>query len=153
ILYEAFASRQSPALPELPVSYADFSAWHREWLRGPELERQKQYWLAALEGAPQTLALPTDKPRPPHMSHGGDTVWLTFSRAELDLVVGLARACQTTPFTVMLSAFQALLHRYAGQDDLLVGMPVRGRSWPEVQDVIGFFVNTVVLRSRVDEAT
>jgi amino acid adenylation domain-containing protein len=135
-------------LPELPVRYADFAAWQRRWLEGPEPAARIAWWKERLQGAP-VLELPTDRPRPTVRRGRGALEPLALSA---DLVVPLrelARGAGATLYMALLAAFQVLLHRLSGQEDLVVGSPVSGRDRPEVRDLIGFFVNTVALRGQV----
>ncbi|HSP79762.1 MAG TPA: condensation domain-containing protein, partial [Myxococcaceae bacterium] len=148
-LYHAFASGQRPRLEPLPVQYADYAAWQRQWLRGEALEVQLAYWRQRLEGAPAALELPTDRPRPPVQTYRGDNVPVRLPR---ELSESLQRLCQqegVTPFMVLLAAWQALLSRYSGQEDVCVGSPIAGRTQAETEGLIGFFVNTLVLRAQV----
>jgi amino acid adenylation domain-containing protein len=149
-LYDAFVHGVAPVLPELPVTYGDFAAWHREWMQGPELERQLAYWRGTLRGALAPLDLPADRPRPATMSGAGDTIWIEIGAARLAALAAVGERAGATLFMTMLAAFQAFLHRYTGQRDFNVGTPVRGRSWAEVERIMGFFVNALVLRARVD---
>jgi amino acid adenylation domain-containing protein len=149
-LYEAYTHGEPEALPELKVTYGDFAAWHREWMQGAELERQLAYWKERLRGGIAPLDLPSDRPRPPIMSGGGDTIWIEIGEARLLALAAVAQKAGATLFMTLLAAFQAFLHRYTGQTDFNVGTPVRGRSWPEVERIMGFFVNALVLRARVD---
>ena len=148
-LYDAFHRGLPSPLAELPVSYADFSTWHREWLQGEELERQSAYWRNQLAGELGVLELPTDHPRPPQFNYRGATEPFVLTKAEIDAITALGRSQGATLYMVLLSAFKTLLFRYTGQQDILVGTPVRGRMMPEVEDVIGFFVNALVLRTEV----
>jgi amino acid adenylation domain-containing protein len=151
-LYEAYTQGEPGALPELPVTYGDFAAWHREWMQGAELERQLAYWLDLLRGGIAPLDLPSDRPRPPSMSGGGDTIWIEIGEARMAALGVVAQKAGATLFMTLLAAFQAFLYRYTGQTDFNVGTPVRGRSWPEVERIMGFFVNALVLRAKVDPA-
>ena len=148
-LYTAFQEGRPPALPPMPVQYADFSVWQRRWLQGDALEAQLSWWREQLSGAPPYLELPTDKPRPVTLSHQGAAVPVRLPRSLSDGVTALAQAEGATPFMVLLAAFQLLLSRYAGQDDVVVGSPIAGRRYQETEGLIGFFVNTLVLRSQV----
>ncbi|WNG36167.1 amino acid adenylation domain-containing protein [Archangium violaceum] len=148
-LYAAFASGRQPALPPLPMQYADFALWQRSWLQGEVLDTQLRYWKQQLSGAPAHLELPTDKPRPSNQTYRG-------AQHSFLLPPSLSQALATTsarygvsPFMTLLAAFQVLLHRYSGQDDLSVGSPIAGRRNTELEGLIGFFVNTLVLRSRI----
>ncbi|MDT0527968.1 amino acid adenylation domain-containing protein [Micromonospora sp. DSM 115977] len=146
-LYGAFVAGRPDPLPPLPVQYADFAAWQREnWLSGPHVDAQVGYWRERLSGL-GPLDLPTDRPRPAHWQAAGDG--LTFT-VPADLATALTRLGAdrgATPFMVFLAAFQLLLGRYAGQTDVAVGVSVAGRHEVELEDLIGLFVNTVVLRA------
>ncbi|HLM54814.1 MAG TPA: amino acid adenylation domain-containing protein [Pyrinomonadaceae bacterium] len=146
-LYHAFnAGRPSP-LAELPIQYADFAVWQREWLRGEVVQRQLRYWKEKLGDLPPALRLPTDHPRPSALTHRGGALCLPLSGR---LTEGLTRLCRregVTLFMALLAAFDVLLYRYTGQTDLSVGTPISGRSRPEAEGLIGLFVNTIVLRA------
>ncbi|GAA3960954.1 hypothetical protein GCM10023085_49310 [Actinomadura viridis] len=138
-----------PELEDLPVQYADFAAWQREWLSGEVLERQIDYWRDRLEGAPPALELPADRPRPPLPSFRGGVVDFVIPP---DVVEGLRRLAQergATLFMVMLAAYQALLARYTRSTDIVVAAPAAGRPRLELEKLIGFFVNTLPLRTDV----
>ncbi|MEV1177335.1 condensation domain-containing protein, partial [Nonomuraea sp. NPDC049784] len=146
VLYEAFRAGAPSPLAPLPVQYADFAVWQREWLQGEVLEGQLGYWRERLEGAP-VLELPTDRPRPAVRSSTGDSV--SF-RVPAETVAGLRAATRqsgATMFMTLLSAFSVLLGKYAGQDDVVVGTPIANRNRAEIEDLIGYFVNTLVLRT------
>ncbi|RKI64731.1 amino acid adenylation domain-containing protein [Corallococcus sp. AB049A] len=149
VIYSALTRGQEPKLPALPIQYADFTEWHRDWLQGEELERQARYWKGKLSGNLPALELPTDKPRPAQMSLQGGTEPFVLTGAEVDALTKLGRESNATLYMVLLTAFKTLLHRYSGQEDLVVGTPIRGRSHPEVEDLLGFFVNTLVLRTQL----
>ncbi|RKG75011.1 non-ribosomal peptide synthetase, partial [Corallococcus exercitus] len=149
-LYEAFRQGQPSPLAPLPVQYPDFAVWQRGWLQGEVLDAQLAWWTQQLAGAPQALALPTDKPRPPQRSARGAAFPVRLSQPVSEAVEALAQAEGATPFMVLLAAFQTLLHRYSGQEDLLVGTSIAGRRHAETEGLIGFFVNTLVLRARFD---
>ncbi|MFP5286522.1 MAG: amino acid adenylation domain-containing protein, partial [Thermoanaerobaculia bacterium] len=146
-LYEAFSQGRSVQLGELPLQYADFAVWQREWLRGEVLERQLGWWRDHLAGAPAVLELPADRPRPPVRSGRGGSVPVALPEALRDGVQALARRHGATPFMALLAAFQALLGRLAQRDDVPVGTPIAGRNRAEIEGLIGFFVNTLVLRA------
>ncbi|HEY9420021.1 MAG TPA: amino acid adenylation domain-containing protein, partial [Thermoanaerobaculia bacterium] len=130
----------------LPIQYADYAVWQRSWLESGVLESQLAYWRERLRGAPQALDLPTDRPRSPVQGfRGGERAALLPGGLARDLQA-LGRRQGATPFMVLLAGFQALLQRYSGQDDVLVGSPVAGRGRSELEPMIGFFVNTLVLR-------
>jgi hypothetical protein len=149
-LYGAFSRGEplsQPALPELPIQYADFAAWQRGWLQGETMDRLLGYWRRELAGELPVLRLPGTRPATATMRSARQTVELGM---ELSAAVqALARSRGTTVFAVLLAAFQAQLHRLSGQDDILVGTPVAGRTRPEVEKLIGYFVNTLVMRGRL----
>ncbi|HEV7518440.1 MAG TPA: amino acid adenylation domain-containing protein, partial [Thermoanaerobaculia bacterium] len=138
-----------PMLAPLPIQYADFAVWQRGWLAGPELERQLGWWRQRLAGAPTLLELPTDRPRPPVLSPSGGAVPVTLPRETAAGLAALARAAEATPFMLLLAGFSALLARYTRQEDLLVGAPVANRTHREIEGLIGFFVNTLALRTEL----
>ncbi|HEU0055102.1 MAG TPA: amino acid adenylation domain-containing protein, partial [Longimicrobium sp.] len=146
-LYAAFARGEGDPLAPLPVQYADYAVWQRERLAGEVLDRQLAYWKERLAGAPALLELPTDRPRPPVQSHRGGRERLDLSRGLLDRLQALGRGEGATLYMVMLSAFQVLLGKYAGSEDVVVGSPIAGRTRREVEELIGFFANTLVLRT------
>jgi acyl carrier protein len=145
-LYAAAVSGREPALPELPIQYADFAKWQREWLRGEVLESQLAYWKERLAGEPRLLELPTDHPRPTARNFAGATARRRFSPALRASLESLSRREGASLFMTLLAAFQVLLGRLTGQEDVLVGTPVAGRSRTETENLIGCFVNTLVMR-------
>ncbi len=145
-LYQAYAAGLEPSLPPLPVQYADFAAWQREHLAGEELDRQLGYWKARLAGAPEVLELPTDRPRPAVQSFRGAYQSFELSEALTAELQALGVSESATLFMTLLAAFQTLMSRYSGQQDLCVGTPIAGRNRVEIEPLIGFFVNTLVLR-------
>ncbi len=145
--YDALVSGESPQLTPLPVQYADYTVWQRKWLDGPELDRQLDFWRAALAGAPADTLLPTDHPRPVRQTYHGNRHTRVLS-ADLAVALNtLARENSCTLFMVLLAAFNVLLSRYTGQDDICVGSPIAGRRRSELEGLVGLFVNTLVLRS------
>jgi amino acid adenylation domain-containing protein len=146
-LYEAFREGRESPLAELPVQYADFAVWQREQLRGDALERQLGYWKERLGGAPALLELPTDHPRPAVQSFRGASERIELPGELLKRLRGLGRREGATLYMVLLGAFQLLLSRYSGSEDVVVGSPIAGRTRREVEELIGFFVNTLVLRT------
>jgi amino acid adenylation domain-containing protein len=146
-LYAAFARGDADPLPELPVQYADYAVWQREQLQGEMLDRQVGYWKERMAGAPALLELPADRPRPPVQSHRGAREVFGLPRGLLDRLQALGRSEGATLYMVMLSAFQLLLSKYSGSEDIVVGSPIAGRTRREVEELIGFFANTLVLRT------
>ncbi|MBZ4423385.1 condensation domain-containing protein, partial [Myxococcus sp. RHSTA-1-4] len=142
-LYASQATGQDSHLPALPIQYADFAAWQRAWLRGEALERQLGYWRQQLSGAAPVLELPTDKPRPAVQSHRGAWQPVLLSKPLTEALLALCRREGLTPFMALLAAWQVLLARYSGQDDVSVGSPIAGRTRQETEGLIGFFVNTL----------
>ena len=146
---ELSALYEGRRLPPLPAQYADFAAWQRDRLSGDVLEDQLDYWRKRLAGLAPVLELPTDRPRPAVRSGRGGTVSFDLDAGVLDALRALGRTQDATPFMTLAAAFQALLSRYSGSDDVAVGTPVAGRSHPDAERLIGFFVNTLVLRTDV----
>lgn len=146
-LYRAYRRGEDPDTQYLSIHYTDFAEWHNDWLSSDDVAGQVAYWQKQLSGDLAPLELPTDRPRSRILGDAGATEWVDISREEADALTALGRREGVTLFNVLLAAFQTLLHRYSGQAEFLVGTPVRGRSQPEVEDVVGFFVNTVVLRA------
>jgi amino acid adenylation domain-containing protein len=146
-LYNAYIAGQLSPLAELPVQYADYAVWQREWLQGETLQAQLDYWKAQLAGAPPLLELPTDRPRPHAQTYGGghQAIHLPVSLARQ--LEALGRREGATLFMVLLAAFDTLFYRYTGQSDVVVGSPIAGRTRQEIEGLIGFFVNTLVLRA------
>ncbi|HSK05835.1 MAG TPA: condensation domain-containing protein, partial [Kofleriaceae bacterium] len=145
-LYAAYAAGRASPLAELPIQYADFADWQRRWLTGPVIDEQLAYWRAALAGPPAPLELPTDRPRPAVQRHRGATLAFALPPALSAQVTAAARREGATTFMAVLTAFAALLARYAGQDDVVVGSPVANRGARELEGLIGCFVNTLALR-------
>ncbi|HEX8988367.1 MAG TPA: amino acid adenylation domain-containing protein [Rhodocyclaceae bacterium] len=150
-LYDSFGSGRPADLPELPLQYLDFAHWQREQMQAEALARQAAWWEAELDGAPQTLELPADKRRPPLQSFRGACEAFALPRRLRERVRELGKQEKATLFMVLEAGFAALLQRYTGQEDLLVGTPISGRSWTETEGLVGAFLNTVVLRSRFAE--
>lgn len=149
MFYEAFVSGQVPSLSELPIQYSDFAVWQRQWMQGPVLRAQLEWWKQQLTGAPDLLELPTDRPRPAVQSFRGHCRWRSFSRSLSEALGALSNREGTTLFMTLLAAFQTLLHRFTGQADLLIGTPTAGRGRSETEGLIGLFVNMLVLRSKL----
>ncbi len=147
--YAGALEGRRPELPALPVQYADFAAWQRSRLSGEALEAEAAWWRGHLAGAPAVLALPTDRPRPAMPSPGGATWRFALGRERTAALEAFARRHGATPFMVLFAAFAALLGRLTGERDLVIGTPTAGRVRHEVEDLIGFFVNTLPLRLRL----
>ncbi|WP_223635810.1 non-ribosomal peptide synthetase [Corallococcus sp. EGB] len=145
-LYSAFTRNEPPKLPELTAQYADFAHWQRQTLTGDFLAAERAWWKERLTGAPPALELPTDRPRPPRQTSRGAVYRLPMPRALATGIRELSRKAAVTPYMTLLAAFQVLLSRYSGQEDLVVGTPVAGRGRREVERLIGFFANTLALR-------
>ena len=146
-LYQAFSSGSPSPLPELPIQYADFAYWQREWLQGTVLQRQLDYWKQQLDGSPPLLELPEDHLRPAVQSFRGAHQSLLLPKAVGSAMKALSRQEGTTLFMTLLAAFKVLLNCYTRQDDLVVGTPVANRNRLEIEGLIGFFVNALVLRT------
>ncbi|HET9894917.1 MAG TPA: amino acid adenylation domain-containing protein [Streptosporangiaceae bacterium] len=141
----AAAEDRSGAGQPLPIRYQDYALWQRDWLRGATLDRLTSYWKERLSGAP-VFELPADRPRPPQVTYAGALAGAEFAPDLGAAVAEVARAFGVTPYTAFVAAFMALLHRYTGSDDVIIGSPSTGRSHPELQPMIGFFVTMLVLR-------
>jgi amino acid adenylation domain-containing protein len=146
-LYAAYCQGQRAILPELPVQYADYAVWQRQWLEGEVLQDQLRYWSERLSGAPPQLHLPTDRPRPAKASFAGALLKFELPAILCGALDEFGRREGATPFMVLLAAYQVLLSRYSGQQDLIVGSGVAGRTHAQTEGLIGFFVNTLVLRT------
>jgi amino acid adenylation domain-containing protein len=145
-LYSAFAESQPSPLPGLAIQYADYASWQREWLRGEILERQVAYWRERLAGAP-LLDLPTDRPRQPGQARRGARQEVALPRALSPAVAALCRSQGMTTFMALLAAFKVLLFQSTGQSDMVVGINVANRNYAETAELIGFFINQLVLRT------
>jgi amino acid adenylation domain-containing protein/non-ribosomal peptide synthase protein (TIGR01720 family) len=146
-LYRAHSSGQPSPLRELPIQYADYAHWQREWLQGERLENQLAYWKQQLSGSPPVLELPTDRPRPAVQTSHGATLSFALERELSEELKALSRREGVTLFMTLLAAFQTLLYRYSGQKEICVGTPIAGRNCAELEELIGLFVNTLVLRA------
>ena len=145
-IYDAFAGGQPSPLPELPIQYLDFALWQREWLQGAVLEEQLAYWRRQLASVPP-LEMPTDRPRPAVRTHNGAAVPFVLDRALSAGLKALAQGESSTMFIVLNAAFKALLHHWTTQEDIAVGTLIANRRRPEIEGLIGFFANTLVLRT------
>src|SRR5215217_1989723 len=145
--YNAHAAGRSANLAELPIQYPDFALWQREWLESIEVEPQLAYWKQQLRGELPVLDLPTDRPRPLVQGSGGSKHHLTISPALTEELKKLSRNAGTTLFMTLQGALATLLHRYTAQEDLSIGTTIAGRNTAEVEDLIGCFLNTLVVRN------
>jgi amino acid adenylation domain-containing protein len=146
-LYIAYSNGQPSPLPELPAQYGDFAQWQTKWLSGDVLKRHLAYWRKQLAGLRPVLELPTDRPYPEIQRHRGSVLAFSFDPGLRDDLMSLSLREGTTLFMTMLAAFKTLLYRYTGQTDLIVGSPIANRTRPELEGLIGFFANTLVLRT------
>ncbi len=152
-LYEAFSTGKPSPLTELPIQYADFAHWQRQWLQGvgdlglSPLESQLNYWKHQLASSPKILELPTDRPRLPVMTYSGARQYLELPKSLSEALKALSQRFGVTLYMTLLAAFKILLYRYSGQSDIIVGSPIANRNRAETEDLIGFFVNTLVLRT------
>jgi len=149
--YQAICENQPVSLPDLPVQYADFAIWQRNWLTGSVLQEQLNYWKQQLAGLPPLLELPIDKPRPAIQSANGATMMKKLSSELLESAKNFSGQENVTLFMTMLAGFKALLFRYTGQGDIAVGTPHANRNRSEIEHLIGFFVNTLVLRTQLGD--
>ncbi|WP_037583730.1 non-ribosomal peptide synthetase [Stigmatella aurantiaca] len=148
-LYQSLLHSAPSTLPDLPFQYADFASWQRSWLLGPRLLSQLAWWREHLRGAPLSLHLPTDFPRPPVLSSRGASVPVLLPASLSRSLHSLCLREGVTPFMALIAVFQLLLSRYSAQDDICVGFPIANRNLPSLEGLIGFFANTLLLRSRL----
>jgi len=152
-LYSAYSQGLDVQLPALPIQYADYARWQREWMDAGEKARQLAYWQGLLGGEQPVLELPFDHQRPAEQSHRGARLFVELPPALVADLKGLAQREGVTMFMLLLASFQALMHRYSGQEDVRVGVPIANRNRVETEQLIGFFVNTQVLKADIDEQT
>ena len=150
-LYAAARDGRPARLPELPIQYADFAAWQRDWLQGEALAERLRPWRRRLEGAPGTIALPTDRPRGASFDRRGGHAPFELPRPLAPALRELGRAAGATSFMVLLAGFEALLARLSGQGDLVVGTTVANRDRTEIENLVGLFVNTLALRGELSD--
>ena len=150
-LYEAFSQGQASPLPELPIQYADYALTQREWLQGAVLERELGYWKGRFPTLPAPLRLPADRPRPSVPTHAGARVQFIVPAELRDRLEELSRSGGATLFMALLAAFKLLLARCTGQEDIVVGTPIAGRTRPETEGLIGCFVNTLALHTDLSD--
>jgi amino acid adenylation domain-containing protein len=146
-LYKAFSNGKPALLPKLPLQYADFAKWQQQWLQGENLENQLSYWKRQLKGCPPVLELPTDHPRPAAQSHRGAHLPVALPGSLSDSLKTLSNQEGVTLFMLLLAAFQTLLHYYSGREDICVSTPIANRNRAEMEGLIGFFVNTLIMRA------
>ena len=146
-LYEAFCSGHPSPLAELPIQYIDFAVWQRQWLQAEVVESQLSYWKQQLNGAPALLELPTDRPRPTVQTFRGAHHSIALSQQISLALTNLSRRLGVTLFMTLLAGFQTLLYRYTQQEDIVVGSPIANRNHSSCEGLIGFFVNSLVLRT------
>ena len=151
ILYQAYTTGTPHILPLLPIQYADYAVWQRQWLQGDALSGQIDYWKQHLGGSLPVLDLPTDYPRPPVQTYRGTRQTFALTPALSDQLRTFSQQAGVTLFMTLLAAFQTLLYRYTGQPDVIVGSPIAGRNRSETEGLIGFFVNTLVLRTDLSD--
>ncbi|ALZ32048.1 non-ribosomal peptide synthetase [Pseudomonas aeruginosa] len=149
-LYAGYSQGLDVVLPALPIQYADYALWQRSWMEAGERERQLAYWTGLLGGEQPVLELPFDRPRPARQSHRGAQLGFELSRELVEAVRALAQREGASSFMLLLASFQALLYRYSGQADIRVGVPIANRNRVETERLIGFFVNTQVLKADLD---
>jgi amino acid adenylation domain-containing protein len=146
-LYQAFLEGKPNPLAKMPIQYADFAQWQREWLSGEVIENQINYWKQNLAGATPVLELPTDRPRSPVQTYRGAKQSFVLPQSLCAALHTVSQQEGVTLFMTLLAAFQTLLYRYTAQEDILVGSPIPGRNLPDTKQLIGLFVNTLVLRT------
>ena len=149
-LYNAFGRNEPSPLPELSLQFSDFAHWQREWHQTDGFQRELDHWVSRLQGAPAAIALPTDSPHMPNRAFSGATELVFLPR---DLVENVREFCvqeRVTLFMMTFAVFNALLYRYTGQNDIVIGTPIANRTQPELEPLIGFFVNNLVLRTTFD---
>jgi amino acid adenylation domain-containing protein len=146
-LYEAFSRQEPSPLPELPLQYADYASWQRKWMDGEVLERQLAFWRKQLTGAPPLIQLPWDRPRPKVRSFRGARETIVLGAELSKRLTQLSRQAEVTLFMTLLAGFQALLSRYSGQEQIVVGTDIANRTTTETECLIGFFINLLALRT------
>ncbi len=147
LLYRSFILGETPDLPELEIQYADYAAWQQNWLQGEVLEKELDFWRETIGLNPPALELPFDHPRPAVQTFNGKSISIRLNPETSAALKKLSQKEGATPFMTLLAAFQTLLHRYSGQEEILVGSPIANRNRSETEKLIGFFVNNIVLKS------
>jgi amino acid adenylation domain-containing protein len=149
VFYEAFLSGTPAQIPELPIQYADFAVWQEEHLRDENLDRQLDFWKHQLRDLPLSIEIPTDRPRPAVQTYNGVSFHFSLTPALSQRIKEVSRQQGVTPYMTMLAAFQVLISRYTGQEDIPVGTPTANRNRPELEGIIGLFANTLVFRTQL----
>ncbi len=150
LLYQAYLENKPNPLPDLPIQYVDFASWQRQWLTGAKLESHLSYWRSHLENSPTLLNLPTDRERPMETSYQGNSQTFVINSFLTQELKRLSNKSKVTLFVTLLSAFAILLNRYSFEEDLIIGTPIANRTRPEIESLIGFFVNTLALRIKIN---
>src|SRR5689334_7378311 len=145
-LYRAYGRGEADPLPELEIQYADYAVWQRQWIEGEILQQQAAYWKTTLAGAPALLELPADHARPVEQSYAGAALPVVLEEKLTSGLKGLSRSHGTTLYMTLLTGWAILLMRLSGQQDVVIGSPVANRGRTEIENLIGFFVNTLALR-------
>ncbi|MBD2194868.1 MULTISPECIES: non-ribosomal peptide synthetase [Calothrix] len=150
-IYSAICNNSSPELPELPIQYADFAVWQRKWLQTEAMQKQLNYWQQLLQNAPTLLELPTDRPRPAIQTFQGALKYVHLPQDLSQALVNFSRQQGATLYMTLFTAFVTLLYRYTGSDDIVVGTPIANRDRIEIERLIGYFANTLVLRTDLSD--
>ncbi|MGB3205488.1 MAG: amino acid adenylation domain-containing protein, partial [Crinalium sp.] len=150
-IYQALATGTPPHLPDLSIQYADFAHWQQKYFNSEVLEKQLAYWKQQLAGAPAVLNLPTDRPRPQIQTYRGATTSFILPPQIAEAVKLLSQRQGVSIFMTYLAAFKTLLYRYTGQPEIVVGSPIANRHWSQIEELIGFFVNTLALRTNIED--
>ena len=151
-LYFADIQQKNALLPPLELQYKDYTAWQNQWLESEEVREQHNYWCDVFAEHPPILNLPTDFPRPQLKSSQAASYTYNFSQSLSEQLRSFAAKNQTTLFITLLTLFKILLYRYTGQRDLVIGIPISGRNHPDLENQIGFYVNTLALRTLLPES-
>ena len=149
-LYSSYLTGEESSLATLPIQYADYAVWHRQWIKGDELKQQLNYWLEQLSGELPVLDMPTDFPRPEVQSYLGNGEVLSITEEQTAKLTNLARDNDATLYMVLLAAYVVVLNKYSGQKEVIIGSPISGRDRPSLDKMIGYFVNTLLLRINLE---
>ncbi|MGP3783416.1 non-ribosomal peptide synthetase [Paenibacillus sp. 1A_MP2] len=148
ILYKAYLDYKPSPLLKLPLQYSDYAVWHKEWIRENGLRKQLDFWKNELSGELPILQIPTDEPRPPIQTFAGDKIHFTLPEQWMPRIQALGRQTEASVYMILQAAFSLMLHRYSGQKDIVVGSPIANRNQHGLEQMMGFFVNTVAIRSQ-----